>query len=129
MIIKGWGSVFNEHDSNDDMTIKGSFVADLKTNTFVRPILFSHDVKHVIGVWDLIEERDFGLWCEGRILDEGMKDLIKEKALTGLSMGYRGIKVKHEMGSRKLLEVELEEVSLTAVPMCRSARIVECSAW
>lgn len=125
MIIKGWASVFGESDSHDDVTVKGCFVSDLKKFTFTRPMLLCHESTKIIGRWDLIEEREFGLWCEGTILDEEIQFLVKEQCLSGLSIGYVSRQHKRESGLRKLQVIELEEISLTPVPMNRAARIVE----
>jgi HK97 family phage prohead protease len=125
MIIKGWASVFGESDSHNDVTVKGCFVADLKKFTYVRPMLLSHDSSKIIGRWDLIQEKDYGLWCEGTVLDEDAQFWIREHCLSGLSIGYAGRQEKQEAGLRKLQTVELEEISVTAVPMNRAARIVE----
>jgi HK97 family phage prohead protease len=125
MIIKGWASVFGESDSHSDVTVKGCFVTDLKQFTYTRPMLLSHDSSKIIGRWDLIREKDYGLWCEGTVLDEDAQFWIKERGLSGLSIGYAGRQHKQEAGLRKLQVVELEEISVTAVPMNRAARIVE----
>lgn len=125
MIIKGWASVFGESDSQSDVTVKGCFIADLKKFTYIRPMLLAHDAEKIIGRWDLIEEREYGLWCEGTVLDENAQFWIKEHCLSGLSIGYAGRQTKHEGGLRKLQTVELEEISVTSVPMNRAARIME----
>lgn len=125
MIIKGWASVFGESDSHSDVTVKGCFISDLKKFTYTRPMLLSHDSSKIIGRWDLIEEREYGLWCEGTVLDEDAQFWIRESCLSGLSIGYAGLQHKRENGLRKLQTVELEEISVTSIPMNRAARIVE----
>lgn len=133
MIIKGWASIFGQSDSDSDVTIPGCFIEDLKQFTFTRPMLLSHQVQQIIGRWELITERQIGdihgLWCEGTVLDKDTKFWIKEKCLLGLSIGYVGRKEERFDGIRKLQRVELEEISVTAVPMNRAARIMECSEW
>lgn len=133
MIIKGWASVFGQSDSHSDVTIPGCFIEDLKQFAFTRPMLLSHDTQQIIGRWDLIAERQIGdiqgLWCEGTVLDKDAQFWIKEKCLLGLSIGYAGRKEEQVYGIRKLQRVELEEISVTAVPMNRAARITECSEW
>jgi len=125
MIIKGWASVWGECDSHSDITVKGCFVKDLKEFTYTRPMLLSHEKNAVIGRWDLIKEKKYGLWCEGTVFDKDAIFWIGEHCLSGLSIGYAGRNHSISRGLRKLKRVELEEISVTAVPANRSARIME----
>lgn len=125
MKIKGWASVFGVSDSHADITMQGCFQEDLEKFTYIRPMLLTHDAQKIIGRWDLIEEREYGLWCEGTVLDQDAQFWIKENCLSGLSIGYAGRSESTEGGVRHLHKVELEEISVTAVPMNRAARIIE----
>lgn len=125
IIIKGWASVFGEIDSQSDVTVKGCFKKDLKKFTYTRPMLLNHDPDKIVGRWDLIKEKKYGLWCEGTVFDKDAQFWIKEHCLSGLSIGYSDISESRRQGLRDLKTVELEEISITTVPMNRSARIME----
>ena len=50
--------------------------------------------------------------------------MIAEKAIDGLSIGYRTVRAsKNDKGQRLLTELELWEVSLVTFPMLSSARV------
>jgi HK97 family phage prohead protease len=93
------------------------------------PMLASHDQADVVGVWDALEEVAEGLKIKGRLLIKDVARarevlaLIKEGAMTGLSIGYVTRKSARTQGGRDLLDVELLEVSVVAVPMHPGARI------
>lgn len=125
MIIKGWASVFGESDSHSDITVKGCFRKDLKKFSYTRPMLLSHDPIRIIGRWDIIKEKKYGLWCEGTVFDKDTQFWIKKNCLSGLSIGYNGRKHKTNDCLRHLTEIELEEISVTSVPVNRAARIME----
>jgi len=125
MIIKGWASVWGECDSHSDITVKGSFKKDLKKFTYTRPMLLHHEKSQIIGRWDLIKEKKYGLWCEGTVLDDDAIFWIKEHCLSGLSIGYAGRSEDRKRGLRRLKRLELEEISVTSIPANRAARIME----
>lgn len=123
MRIEGWASLFDVKDSQDDVLRRGAFLASLeKWRAKERPIamLFGHKPLKPIGVWDLIEERERGLWVEGRVLKTRMaKDigqLIRARAVTGLSIGYKAVEYHQEEEHRNLLRVDLWEVSVVTFP-------------
>jgi HK97 family phage prohead protease len=129
MQIKGWASVFGEIDSHDDVTIKGCFKSDLKKFTYVRPMLISHDSLKVVGKWDIVKEKKYGLWCVGTVFDDDAKFWIRKHCLSGLSISYSANRVSYENGTRILESISLEEISIVAVPINRACRIIKCSGW
>ena len=122
MQIQGFASLFDVLDSGDDIVNKGAFLDTLSTRDRF-PMLFNHDPARVAGRWDKVEERVKGLWVEGEILDPELEELIRQKALFGLSMGYRAERYLREGHVRNLLAVALVEVSVVAVPMCYGCHI------
>jgi hypothetical protein len=118
--IEGYGSIYGNVDSYGDIVLAGAFTKTLKRG---RPkMLWQHNSEQPIGVWNEIEERDTGLWLKGTILPTVLGNdvytLAKAGALDGLSIGYRT--KKHEFDTekeiRKLIELELFEVSLVTFP-------------
>ena len=123
--LTGLASVFGTVDRGGDVVRKGAF----KSARAPLPMLASHDQADVVGVWDALEEAPEGLKVKGRLLVKDVARarevlaLIKEGAMTGLSIGYVTRKSARTQGGRDLLDVELLEVSVVAVPMHPGARI------
>lgn len=125
--IEGFASVFNNVDSYKDIVLPGAFAKSLQSR---KPaMLWQHRSGDVIGVWDELEEVKKGLRVKGRILDTTLGDdaykLVKAGAVTGMSIGYSSKKDEfdHEKGVRKLIEVELYEVSLVTFPANERAQV------
>lgn len=130
----GHASVFGELDSQRDIVVKGAFVNSLQRDYEQRgrkvPMLWQHDRRRPIGVYDTIKEDDIGLFVEGHInldVQQGKEAhaLMKQGALTGLSIGYRTInyEMNEDQSVRRLIELELWEVSPVTFPAGDSARI------
>lgn len=124
----GYASVFGQVDQSGDIIQKGAF----KNSLSVRgpKMLFQHDPSQPIGVWEEIREDEHGLRVRGRILTKTSKgaevlELMREKILDGLSIGFRTTKAERDerSGIRKLLEVDLWEISVVTFPMLMSATI------
>ena len=124
MKICGWASLFDTKDSQDDIVRRGAFLDSLaKWRAGERPLamLFGHCPNKPLGVWDLVEEREPGLWVEGRILTntrrgKDMGRLVKARAVTGLSIGYKAETYTQEFNHRDLTKVSLWEVSIVVFP-------------
>lgn len=125
MKIAGWASIFDRVDDHGDVVRKGAFVDDLRLFTY-RPILVGHDQKHIAGRWDHMEETNFGLWVEGELFAQDAIDMVSDKVIMGLSIGYNGQATAEPeaKGYRELKKVGLKEVSITPVPLNRHAVIM-----
>jgi hypothetical protein len=93
-------------------------------------MLFQHDPKEPVGTWDVLREDDFGLWAEGRLVQDvpradALRRLIAKGAVDGLSIGFRTVKSTraNREGHRRLWEVDLWEISIVTFPMMDLARI------
>lgn len=125
MKIAGWASWFDEPDNGEDIVRKGAFLRSLEQRPRVG-MLFAHDATRPVGRWDLIEEREGGLWVEGEVIDEQAVNFVTTGMMFGLSIGYKGRRtVDREDGFRELLDVELIEVSITATPMNHRCLILQ----
>ncbi|HYH67242.1 MAG TPA: HK97 family phage prohead protease [Urbifossiella sp.] len=125
--VEGYGSTFGNVDSYGDAVMPGAFVKSLLTR---KPaMLWQHRSDEPIGIWDEVRETPQGLYLKGRILPTQCGNdaytLAKGGALTGLSIGYSTKKSEHDPKTnvRKLLEVELYEVSLVTFPANEAATI------
>lgn len=135
--ISGYASTFGgEPDSYGDRVERGAFTKSLQRYQAERsapPMLWSHDQAEIVGRWKSLAEDSKGLKVEGQ-LDLNVTrarealSLLKGGALSGLSIGFwtppSGRKFNPD-GTRTLLEVELAEISLVAIPANRGARITD----
>jgi hypothetical protein len=125
--IEGWASIYDNVDSQKDIVVRGAFSKSLRNG---KPaMLWQHQQSAPIGVWDVAEETDKGLLVRGRILDTTLGDdaykLARAGAVKGMSIGYtpKRQEFDRDRGTRKLLEVDLHEVSLVTFPANERARI------
>jgi len=131
-VISGYASVFGVADQGGDIVMPGAYAASLerlrKAGGRVR-MLWQHDQAQPIGVWDAVVEDAHGLCVKGRLLTEVAKGreaaaLMAAGAVDGLSIGYRTLRAeKLPGGGRRLIELELWEVSLVTFPMLPVARV------
>lgn len=128
-IIEGYASRFSQADLNQDVAAVGCFRDSLiRTGAGGVRMLYQHEAKSVIGVWDEISEDAEGLFVRGRILDASpearmVQALVRSGAIDGLSIGFRTEKSRRERALRVLTAVELWEISVVTFPMLPSARI------
>jgi HK97 family phage prohead protease len=135
-VIEGHASLWGIADQSGDIVEKGAFAASLARlrarGEGVR-MLWQHDPKEVIGVWEEVSEDARGLRVRGRILPDVARGrealaLLAAGALDGLSIGYRTRRAtKDAQGRRRLHEIELWEVSLVTFPMLREARVASAA--
>ena len=129
--LSGYASLFEQSDLSGDRVRRGAFAASLLALPDGRlPMLFSHDTTTPIGVWDRLVEDQNGLFVSGRLFggseaSERTARLIREGAISGLSIGYRVKRSSHQNEGRLLTELDLWEVSVVAFPMLRTARITQ----
>ena len=130
--FEGYASVFGVIDGFDDVVAPGAFAASLARNRGGRGIklLWQHDSAEPIGAWDSIVEDDRGLRVRGRLLLDVRRGaeayaLLKAGAIGGLSIGYSAVEavVDPETGVRRLIEVELWEISLVTFQACPGAAV------
>lgn len=129
--FEGYGSIFGNVDSYGEKVMPGAFVESLEhhkreeTNVLM---LWNHDSSEPIGVWEDLEEDKKGLWGKGRLLLDIQRArevhaLAKNKAIGGLSIGYRELEAEREGNIRLLRKLDLREISPVTFPANRRARI------
>lgn len=127
-VISGYASLFGAQDQGGDVVEKGAYAKSLAAGRRVK-MLWQHDPREPIGIWDEVREDGNGLFVKGRLLDSVSRAreaaaLIEAGAIDGLSIGYRTVRAqKDDRGRRLLSEVELWEVSLVTFPMLPEARV------
>ena len=151
-LICGYASVFGGVDLAGDRIEPGAFARSLaRRGTAAVRMLWQHDPGRPIGVWTTIAEDGHGLRVEGRLaLDTaGGREafgLIKAGAVDGLSIGFRTRRATADPGGgagrrpgspgtappaprRRLVEIDLWEISVVTFPMQERARVLEWRAF
>ena len=132
-MFEGYASVFGNKDLGNDVVEKGAFMRSLRRKGAKKiKMLYQHDTKEPIGVFDQVKEDEDGLYVKGRLAMGTQKgkevyELMKMGAIDGLSVGYRvdakGYDYDKRKKYRRLKEVDLMEISAVTFPMNPSARI------
>ncbi|GGD93800.1 hypothetical protein GCM10011390_10670 [Aureimonas endophytica] len=135
-VIKGYASVFGAVDLSGDEVAPGAFAASLRRRgaAGVR-MLWQHDPAGPIGVWTRLVEDRTGLYAEGRLAlgtsgGREAHELILAGALDGLSIGFKTRWAERQGLSapgakRRLVGIDLWEVSVVTFPMQERARLAE----
>ena len=132
-VFSGYGSIFGNKDLGNDVMVQGAFAKSIasKGPKGVK-LLYQHDTKEPIGVFDEIIEDRKGLRVKGRLAMGTQKgrevyELMKMGAIDGLSIGYRvspkGADYDERGKKRMLKEVDLMEISAVTFPMNTRARV------
>jgi HK97 family phage prohead protease len=129
--FEGYGSVFGNVDVYGEKVMPGAFVESLarhKREGSNVLMLWNHDPHQPIGVWEDLAEDAKGLWGKGRFLLDIQRarevhTLAKNRAIGGLSIGYREEDTDQDGAVRLLKKLSLYEISPVAFPANRRARI------
>lgn len=124
----GYASVFSRIDSGGDIVQPGAFARSLAKRRGRIRLLFQHDPKEPVGIWEELREDAHGLFAAGRLVPgvaraDALRKLIETRALDGLSIGFRTVKASRQGGQRLLHEIDLYEISIVTFPMMEEARI------
>lgn len=128
--IEGYASVFGELDLVDDIVMPGAFTTSIGALAGKKlPMLEGHNPDKPIGHWFSLSEDQKGLRIQGQInlkttRGRDMYEHLKAGDVSGLSIGYRTRRQETDdtTGIRKLLEVDLFEVSVVTFPALPSAQ-------
>ncbi len=129
--FEGYGSIFGNVDSYGEVVEPGAFGKSLARHAKAKTsplMLWQHNPDYPIGVWESLEEDSKGLFGRGRLLKGVQKAdeahiIMKNGAIRGLSIGYRELRAQPEGNNRKLLELDLMEISPVTFPANDKARI------
>lgn len=133
-VISGYGAVFDNCDHADDIIHKGAFLESLnESKTF--PMLWQHDTKSPVGIWDECYEDDYGLFMKGRLLIDDVQKakeayaLAKSGVINGLSIGYSVKSSTWEETEDKFIRhinaIKLWETSIVTFPCNELARVTD----
>ena len=135
-VFEGLASTFGNQDMVGDVVEPGAFAA-----TIARPgrikMLWQHDARAPIGVWEDIRETAAGLEVKGRLVLQVQRArealaLLKAGAVDALSIGFSvmrgGADFDRERGLRRIKAVELWEISVVTFPANPAARVERIKA-
>lgn len=135
-LFTGYASLFGVPDTQNDIVERGAFAASLARRgaAGVR-MLWQHDPAEPIGCWLSLAEDPVGLRVSGRLVTATARgrealDLLAAGAMDGLSIGFKALRASagRRGGARRLLEVDLWEVSLVTFPALAGARVMRVAA-
>jgi uncharacterized protein len=127
----GYASLFGVPDGAGDVVAPGAFSNYLRKNGIGKVrMLYQHLAHEPIGVWEDIHEDARGLYVKGRIVTDtargrDVEALLREGALSGLSIGFRTQRARRDAatGLRTLLEIELWEISVVTFPLLAGSQV------
>jgi uncharacterized protein len=122
-LFTGYASLFGKRDATGDIVMPGAFAESLKKLGVENP-------SEPVGTWLDIYEDERGLFVQGR-LDKNVQrgrelfSLLENGGLDGLSIGFKTVAAKQERltKTRRLLIIDLWEISLVTFPMLEGARV------
>jgi HK97 family phage prohead protease len=114
-IVKGYGSVFGNVDSDGDIINRGAYKKTIEENGNRVKYLYQHDMDKPLGKIVKLGEDDKGLYFEAEIpkttLGKDVIELMKAGVITENSVGILPIQKDNSGEYRQLNEVKLYEIS------------------
>lgn len=120
--IEGVAAGIGDIDNVGDRIMPGAFTKTLADRGGQPvPMLLHHDMRRPIGAWSDLSQTKTGLHAKGKITlasrdGADAHALAKDRALTGLSIGYRVEQERKTADAREIHALKLFEISLVAVP-------------
>ncbi len=130
-VFEGLASTFGSPDRTGDMIEPGAFRDSLGHARRVK-MLWQHDPRAPIGIWERIAETQAGLAVKGRLILEVQQArealaLLRAGAVDALSIGFSvprtGASFDREKSLRRLTRIDLWEVSVVTFPANPDARV------
>jgi hypothetical protein len=133
-IVSGYGSIFGNVDSHNDIVMKGAFAKTLKERKSKIKMLWQHDLKEPIGKMLDMYEDEKGLFFQAKVSDTDMGKkamiLMRDGVIDELSIGYHTIKEDYD--SKKnvnyLKELKLYEISTVTFASNPLAQLTDVKA-
>ncbi|WP_126172188.1 HK97 family phage prohead protease [Altericroceibacterium xinjiangense] len=123
--IAGYAALFDIADGAGDVILKGAFARTLASRDQPVPLLWQHRNGQRIGTVEHAAEDERGLRVIARVdaRDSRAAALLMDKAVSGLSFGYRARGFRRMPEGRLLEDIDLFEVSLVTHPLQYGARV------
>jgi HK97 family phage prohead protease len=135
-VFEGLASTFGNRDMVGDLVEPGAFSAATARPAAIK-MLWQHDARAPIGVWERLRETAAGLEVKGRLVLEVQQAretlaLLKAGAVDALSIGFSvrrdGAEFDRERSLRRIKAVELWEISVVTFPANPKARVARIKA-
>lgn len=122
--LAGYAALFDVPDGARDIIRPGAFARTLAERSAPLPLLWQH-AGAPIGAIESAQEDGKGLRVIARLdrVDHRAARMLRDKAVSGLSFGYRARAYRPLAQGRVLEEVELLEISLVTHPLQFGARV------
>jgi len=129
-IVKGYGSVFGNKDSDNDIIEKGAYKRTIKNNGSRVKYLYQHDITKPIGKMKELYEDEKGLVFFAEVpkttFGNEVLELMKYGVIDENSVGIMPVKKDYdENGVRMIKEVKLYEISAVTIAANDEAKILE----
>ncbi len=123
--IAGYAALFDRPDGARDTIRRGAFARTLAERAGAFPLYWQHRPDRRIGWVETAGEDARGLRIIARIDNPTGRAavLLRRRAVTGLSFGYRARAWRHTPQGRELAEIDLFEVSVVTHPLQYGARV------
>ena len=123
--IAGYAALFGVPDGARDTIVAGAFRRTLAEKRGPFPLYWQHNPAQRIGWVETVGEDARGLRIIASIDNAGSRAavLLKARAVSGLSFGYRARAFRRTAAGRELREIELFEVSVVTHPLQHRARV------
>lgn len=122
--LAGYAALFDIADGGSDTIRPGAFARTLAERERPLPLLWQH-AGPPIGTIESVAEDRKGLRVIARIdsAEHRAAQLLRDRAVSGLSFGYRARGYRRLPRGRLLEDIELLEVSLVTHPLQPRARV------
>ena len=128
-IVKGYGSYFDNKDSDQDIIRKGAYLKTIQENGERVKYLYQHDMMQPIGKMKELYEDAKGLVFVAEIpktqLGNDVMELMKAGVITENSVGIMPIVKENKGDYRELREVKLYEISAVTLAANDQAKIMD----
>jgi HK97 family phage major capsid protein len=123
--FSGYAVTWDRMDSHKTMFARGSLMLPSSI-----PLLWSHDPTRPVGVVSETREDETGLFIVGKVSTETRDgaesySFLKDRAVTGLSIGFKRLSDEAVTGGRRITRAEVKEISLVTIPSNSAARVIE----
>lgn len=125
MILAGYAALFGTPDAARDTILSGAFARTLAERRDPLPLYWQHRPDQRVGWIERVAEDARGLRVVAQIDNPASRAaaLLRERAVSGLSFGYRTRLSRYGPAGRVLEDVDLFEISLVTHPLQHGARV------